>query len=347
MEPARVSTLLDHGWSIVGQLHQWLSTSRHEFHDRDELVVLIRELQTFWGRVDDLELKRFARNTLALEQFFESLCAKRLEVTPGHLDDLQAGIACFEDLLLGFEATGEEPKMTQLDLLSRLEQHPRQQRSSERPTRTIEVDVINHDRQLEAASTDLIEVPSPRPIKLPQRIANTTRASQRLEQKVVPRIEPFIFTRFENPDVSPPQEVAASPLGEQDLEDSVVDSNRVLILEESLFYRHLTQIALRSAGYDTEMPELATGNAIALSEESLVPCGVILVTPFSSWEMASQIQQIRSLRNVKVIGLTGTDPDEAFGVELDACVVKSKPQQLISVLGQLLDPESGHPRKIA
>ena len=249
MEPARVSTLLDHGWSIVGQLHQWLSTSRHEFHDRDELVVLIRELQTFWGRVDDLELKRFARNTLALEQFFESLCAKRLEVTPGHLDDLQAGIACFEDLLLGFEATGEEPKMTQLDLLSRLEQHPRQQRSSERPTRTIEVDVINHDRQLEAASTDLIEVPSPRPIKLPQRIANTTRASQRLEQKVVPRIEPFIFTRFENPDVSPPQEVAASPLGEQDLEDSVVESGpdprRVAVLSAS----HADRIALCGIRY--------------------------------------------------------------------------------------------------
>jgi hypothetical protein len=45
--------------------------------------------------------------------------------------------------------------------------------------------------------------------------------------------------------------------------------------------------------------------------------------------------------------LKAGNTDEPFMVELDAAVPKSRPQQLISVLDQLLNPDSDQPRKIA
>lgn len=359
MDTGRVETLLNQGWSLVGLLHQWLSSWAQVYHDADELVDLISSLQSFWACADDLKLKRLSRNTLVLEEFFERVCAKRVDVTSEHLKDLRAGIANFEDLLLGYEATGEEPVNLEVDVLQRLERHSRHKSGPVKSTATTE---IRHRRQSEvpvvratalvpvstSAVTALATVDEPRHIPTVEVVTLVEPLTpKRLEQKNAPhfdQLERYRSIRRDGIDSLVTEELLLTPEEASEVDS---DSQVVLILEESLFYRHLLQMALRSAGYETETIEPLVGEAYSTTRELLVPCRVILVTAPASCEMAPQIEEYRQTKEVKVIGLKLTEQDESFGVDLDACVVKSLPQQLISVLDQLLSANSDLPRKIA
>lgn len=361
MDTGRVETLLNQGWSLVGLLHQWLSSWAQVHHDSEELVDLISSLQTFWASADDLELKYLSRQALILEEFFERICAKRLDMTSEHLRDLRAGITNFEDVLLRYEATGEEPRDVNLELLQRLEQHTRQKSTPVRQVRTIEVRANREEETPVPPLAGLIPVAAhpvsetalavserPEPTVTVEVISLQEKPSpKRLEQKNSPRFDQLEWS----PNIRLDSDESSESYDEQitDVDEELTDapSESILILEESLFYRHLLQMALRSSGYETESIEPLVGESFSATRELLVPCRVILVTSTASSAMAVPIQEFRHSMEVKVIGLKVSDQDEAFGVELDACVVKSLPQQLISVLDQLLNSDSDRPRKIA
>jgi hypothetical protein len=357
MEPARIETMLDHGWSLIGQLHHWLSQQRQAHPDRDELIDLICGLQSFWGRVDDLEMKQLARNSLALEQFFERLCAKKLEMSSEHFKDLRAGICSLELLLLEFEATREESAISDLDSLHRLEKRTSRRFSTESTKRTIEIPNTGgvHIRSIILAepteqddSKSPISVPNTLYLDASEALPRLAMTSfpKRIEQKFVPRLDPFVVTGIETSELLRRSAIADEPVEiESEVPVSVVESNSILILEESLFYRHLISMALQCAGYDSVALEPLRDEASA--QDLDLNYRAILVTSSVTIRMHEQIQRSRDASNPFVIGLKANDQDDQFDVELDAIVLKSKPQQLVSVLSQLLKGATDFPRKIA
>ncbi len=120
-EPVRTERLLDCGWSLIGRLHQWLSVRPLGSTDPGELSRLICDVQILWASADDLNLKRLARTCLAIEQFLERCCATRVEPEAILRAEITLGIAGLQDLLLGLEATREEPGFSNLASLCELE----------------------------------------------------------------------------------------------------------------------------------------------------------------------------------------------------------------------------------
>ena len=352
MEPARIETLLETGWGLVGQLHQWLSTWPRFDHDQDELAELICDLQLFWVKADDLSLKRLARTSLALEQFFERLCAKKLVVTSEHLKDVKAGVASFEDQLLEFEATGDDSAFPNFESLNRLEKQTLKAFWSEAAKRTI--DVVTHGKTPIAVITAASE-PTPIPRLEFDGIRFLSRPRMTLNPRLVPEfpeLSPVGLLEHHEVNIEetdrPSNEFGADespPDAGSNVSDGDANSNRVLIVEESLFYRHLIEIALTSAGYETEtMPETlfeSTGTA----DTALRGYRAVVLTATASATLSSRILDRDSRQ--KVIGLKSTVQEEHFDIVVDACVMKSQPLKLILALKQLLDPTNGEPRKIA
>lgn len=109
MDQSRYEFFLDDGWNLIGQLHVWLSKWPTASHDQSSLVELITELQATWAGAEDLGFRRLARICLALEQSMERFCARNLECTLERLNDLANAVSCLQEVLLGLEATREEP----------------------------------------------------------------------------------------------------------------------------------------------------------------------------------------------------------------------------------------------
>ena len=362
MESARIETLLDQGWNLIGQLHQWMSNPSADPYQQDDLVDLIAGLQSFWGKSDDLHLKRLARSSLALEQFFERLCAKKLDIAGESLSDLGSGITALEDLLLEFEATGEEPVISHLDSLLRLEKQASLKYSTDVTRTTIEISTGDEPSRIIVSPNpgELVEARSnSSPIVIPpshfsddvetQSERKLTSRPKRIECTLLPVLDRKDVTSFEIPAESLRSLVAekSSPNEEDDLAAQFPEPKAVLILVESLFYRHLIELALQSAGYDVEAIDPADSKAVFSPTAATPTYRALLVTPSAASQRIDQIRQCCERAGTKVIGLKGSDQDEKFPVELDAAVFKSQPQQLISVLDQLLNSPANLSRKIA
>ena len=355
MEPARIETMLDHGWSLIDLLHQWLSKQPQDHQDSEVLVNLICSLQTFWSRLDDLEMNQLARNSLALEQFFERLCAKKVDLSADQLKDLRAGICSLELLLLEFEATREEPAISDLDSLHRLEKRTSRRFLTESINRTIDIPnpISRNDRSVILAESNR----QPRlgsPVFSSNSISSESTSSPRLamsapmriEQKFVPRLDPFVVTGIRPSELSvPPEDPTTPSVIEPQFTEPPIVSETILILEESLFYRQLLSMALQCSGYESEALEPFRIESI----DQILPWNyrAILVTSRGSTMMHDQIQRSRETSNSVVIGLKANDQDDQFDVDLDAIVLQSKPQQLVSILDQLLSSAIEFPRKIA
>lgn len=126
MDQARIDTFLDQGWCLIDQLHRWSSRTSVESDDRALLIELIRDLQKLWAMADDLQLNRLSRTILAIEQFLERICARSLAFNSERFHEVASGIEGLQDLLLGYEATREEPSYANLDSLLRIEQSAQQ-----------------------------------------------------------------------------------------------------------------------------------------------------------------------------------------------------------------------------
>lgn len=360
MESARIETLLDQGWSLIGQLHQWMSIRPQPKHDQDDLVELIAGLQSFWSKADDLDMKRLARSSLILEQFFERLCAQTLEVETEYLEDLSDGITGLEDLLLEFEATGDEPVISHLDALLRLERRTSRKYSIAPTSKTIEISAIDSvpSRALTRVepsgitshhtATAPIVIPDVDLMETSERRSGLemTKAPLRIEQTLVQKSERRGISRLVvSKTVSSLVADKTEPIAALDSSTMTDQSNSILILLESLFFRHLIELALQSAGYAVEVFD--TADSKADSQVLILNYRAVLVTPSTASQRIEQIRQSRELGAIKVIGLRATDQHEPFPVDLDACVLKSKPQQLISVLDQLFNPSADFTRRIA
>lgn len=362
MESARIETLLHQGWNLIGQLHQWISNQPDEHQDPDHVVGLIASLQSVWGKADDLEMKRLARRVLALELFFERLFAKKLGVEHEYLKDVSASITGLEDLLLGLEATGAEPDISDLESLVRLERWTSRKYSSNPARKSIEIAVPGNDPSRSIIHAELIGVHSTGGTKTPIVMRDsdfkeaiqetgeleTTPVPKRIDHKLVPRLEQRGVTRFEVQETVRSQVIIESArISDHGHPATTVRSHKILILVESLFYRHLIEMALQSAGYETEAIDPADSESDWATQIPILIYRAILVTPTGASKRIEQIQKSQEMGQTRVIGLNATEQHENFVVELDACVWKSKPQQLISVLEQLFNPSSDFPRKIA
>jgi hypothetical protein len=363
LELVRFESLLDQGWKLMDLLNRWRMAWPHQSSESDELIEILTGLQIVWVKSDDLALKRIARTSLVLEQFFERLCAKNVPIPVDPFNSLNAVIAGLKDLLLGIEATGEEPGVYDLESLKRVEEFTRQQSSSDRPSRTIEVgpavDVVS---QPPGSLQTLVLTRTPQkddlPAVLQQSVAEevpalrddrTASHLRRIEQTQVPRVSKFIVTRNDLsvvPEV-PPKSGENHSVTEPETLIPEPAADLVWVLDESLFYRHLIEIALRSAGYPVEVMAPSDVEAFRRSGRTLSPCRAVLVDSSLSVRLSGEITQVREAGGTKIIGLKAGNTDEPFMVELDAAVPKSRPQQLISVLDQLLNPDSDQPRKIA
>ena len=187
-DPARIEHLLDHGWFLIGQLHRWLSKWPLESTNRDASIDLIRGLQLLWAKADDLDLKRLARNSLALEQFLERFCARKLEFTSEHLKDMTAGIGSLLDLLLGFEATCEEPALMDVESLQKLERHALQGFLSDEAQTTIEILANAHDVSTALVrSIPIVMTPAPVPS-----IAESRLVQDQFGRSLLAMLEQFV-----------------------------------------------------------------------------------------------------------------------------------------------------------
>ena len=182
------------------------------------------------------------------------------------------------------------------------------------------IDVLPHRRLTEESLEKTIL-----PTLLPQ-LANTAMELPRLSQSM------SISESLPIPDRAEPIEVK-------------MKSRRILILEESPFYRHLIGIAVQSAGYEPHSVESDT-QALAALEQSTDFCA-ILRGAFVSSALEEGIRHHRQTNRVKVIGLTMSGHEISAAIEVDELVSKSHPQQLIGVLERLLKNSSGEMRMSA
>lgn len=126
MDQARIDIFLDEGWCLIDQLHQWSASGQVESENSAVLNRLICDLQKLWSTADDLQLNRLARTILAVEQILERICARSFLFNGERFQHVAAGIESLQELLLGFEATREEPDFANFGVLLRMEQAARE-----------------------------------------------------------------------------------------------------------------------------------------------------------------------------------------------------------------------------
>ena len=119
-----------------------------------------------------------------------------------------------------------------------------------------------------------------------------------------------------------------------------LEFRRVLIVENSLFYRNLIGMALRSVGYDSDSIQSDSNAFEAVqNERSLEYCAILVGEPVTT-EVADAIVRYRTANGTPVIRLMTSDSDETFPFIADESVSKSNPRQLIALLNHLLNPSS-------
>jgi len=365
MEPARIESLLESGWHLIGQLTEWLSAPSQDQSDREYLFEVIRRLQLFWGKADDLSLRRMARNSLVLELFLERICADTLRLTPLSRDDFAGGINSLGKLLRGFESTHTEPEYPDIDLLQRLECQSLQASWSE--THSARMIEIPMDRAVTAAAVST-EMPPPI-VRLPSELNQHLLPDA--NSQAPPSFEPPATGTFENCHQSasdcdleysfrllpaPPVRLGLPHQGQTislrvpaDAEDSNAfpvdnvrascpETRKVLMVEASLFYRHLFGDVLRTAGYEAIAIEGLPGQLEAIESDTDARfCAMMIGLPAAT-EAAQLIQRIRHQLGIHLIGLLTTQDHRFSTVEVDACVLKSHPRHLLDVLERLHRP---------
>ena len=355
MKPVRMEALLKSGRLLIGQLRDGLAEEQVAPSGPNELVSLIQGLQLFWSRADDLQLKWVARCSLALEQFLENLCAKGCIATIEYVREMELAILCLEQMLTELDATGEDPHCPDWESLHRLEHHPLHAQSvtnSETPQKTIDVFAVREIPVPPAGELESVKQ-SPK-LTEPKRVSHSEPSVEFLRiapSKVVFLRQPQRDLRPEtrvllvqNPSLLPEVEPASTAIA---LTSTRVPFNRILVVEGSLFYRHLIQLALQSAGYEVESVAPTASDFLGMTVESLACYPAIFLTVEIQQEMAGKIEQARRTSSVKLIGLQGTDQGENFPVDCDAFARKSKPQLLITVLEELQNSTAQAARKTA
>jgi chemotaxis protein histidine kinase CheA len=432
MDQARIDIFLDEGWCLIDQLHRWSSRTSVESDDRALLIELIRELQKLWAMADDLQLSRLSRTILAIEQFLERICARSLAFNSERFHEVASGIEGLQDLLLGYEATREEPSYANLDSLLRIEQSAQQATGNEddKPAADMNaiVSVFESARNDSASNSTMIpradscgelsisQTPvDPQKVELlDQFTAKLDDTCRRLHARVLADEAPYVTTtsrlehlaeetrllaeemirearlmrspptqpHFENPphiftvtaartastieDLSRPPlvlpvepSVIAAPqlqrltsiteASSQNVDPPVatVRANglRILIVEESLFYRHLLGIAVQSAGYEPQIAESVARGLEMLQQTTEL--SALLVGSTLSPAMVCEIARRRRSSPIKVIGMTLPGHEKVPVPDLDARISKMHPQQLIAVLDKLLFEALEQTRKSA
>ena len=374
LEPARIESLLDNAWRLISQLRQWFAAWSLGSTDHDGLVELIRNLQLFWIKADDLELKRLARNSLAIEQFLERFCAGKLELTSENLNDVTAAVGSLQDLLLGLEAMREEPLITDLASLQKLERDTLKGFWTETSKRTIEVALVTNDVAHRAGTANpflnrLEVVPTPSHPRLTSETllnelkpfaGNLSVASVDLSSSAATspwpaatrhvlsvrefQVAPDLNRISDNSSIDTPSDaVIKAGLETIDVPEPVeetIELRRVLIIEDSLFYRNLIGMALRSVGYDSDSIKSDANAFASIQKERMSDYCAILVGEPVTTEVADAISLFRTASSVPVIRLMTSESDESFPFTVDASVAKSNPRQLIIALNQLLNPTS-------
>lgn len=438
MDQACVDAFLDDGWGLIGQLHRWLSGWPHSAYDRVELVDLIGQLQSLWSMEDDLELSRLSRTTLALEQLLERFCSRTLEFDAELLADLTAATQVFQDLLLGFEATREEPAFSGLELIVKLERHVRRphrsdifhtnteagkastpsvtERSSVAAVSssqltadasaatapisiepTIQPSVIAmleqfvtklddtchrlHARMLRdetpyITTTSRLEHLSQVTRDLVEQIARAAQGSGpfvpgefmiRTESSLAVAEESLLRVTSESPvELMPPPalprltdavretprlpqvesiSIESKILRQVGPDHSVSISNRILVVEESLFYRHFIRIALETAGYEPVVPETIEEGRKHL--DSATNFCAILASAKTAAILSDALNKARHRQGVKTVLLTTASNSESVACEFDDRVSVSHPQRLIAAIERLLGQSPNESRRPA
>ena len=374
LEPARIESLLDNAWRLISQLRQWFAAWSLGSTDHDGLVELIRNLQLFWIKADDLELKRLARNSLAIEQFLERFCAGKLELTSENLNDVTAAVGSLQDLLLGLEAMREEPLITDLASLQKLERDTLKGFWSETSKRTIEVALMAND----VAYRTVAAHPLPNRLEVVPTQSHSRLTSETLLNELKPfaerssisgvdlsssaatgpwpaamrhvlsvrefQVAPELIRISDNSTIDTPSDSGVQTgLKTIDVPEPVqeaIELRRVLIVEDSLFYRNLIGMALRSVGYDSDSIK-SDANAFASIQNGRLPdyCAILVGEPVTT-EVADEIMSYRAANAIPVIRLMTSGNDESFPYTVDESVPKSNPRQLIVLLNRLLNPAS-------
>ena len=145
------------------------------------------------------------------------------------------------------------------------------------------------------------------------------------------------------PEIAPPtiQPVIHEPV--------VVESNtrpkRVLIVEESLFYRQLIGMAVQSAGFEPCTAETVAQGIDFLKQSC--DFKAILIGTLINTEFSQAMDRSRIIYGAKVIGLLASDHDDRDGTGVDERVPRSNPLQLISTLNRVLNEAPDPIRKSA
>jgi hypothetical protein len=355
MKPVRMEALLKSGRQLIAELRNGLSEQRETSPDPNELVGLIQGLQLFWSRADDLQLKWVARCSLALEQFLESLLAKGFMATIEYVGEMKLAILCLEQMLAELDATGDDPHCPDWESLHRLEHHPLHEQSipnSETPQKTIEVFAVREIPVPPAGDSD--SIPQRLNLTQPTRRSHSEPSVEFLrisQNKAVFPQQPQLDLKQEarvllvqNAGLLPEVEPASTAIA---LTSTAVPLNRILVVEGSLFYRHLIQLALQSVGYEVESVAPTASDFLGMTVASLACYPAILLTAEITQETAAKIEQARKTSSVNLIGLQGTDQSERFPLECDAFARKTKPQLLITLLDELQNPTTEAARKTA
>lgn len=434
MEQARIDIFLDEGWSLIDQLHRWLPSDPVDSKNRALLIGLIRDLQKLWSTADDLQLNRLARTILAIEQILERICAQSFVVSDERSQHVAAGIEGLQELLLGFEATREEPDFANLDALLRMEQATRETKTPDNLPSIVLIDSNVAATSLKSATEDLISsstiVPattSPFTVRSSQTTIDPSRVilleqfttnleetcrgllariqtdeapymttASRLEylaqktrvlaEQIVEEVRqleavpvergskipldssvidartiagqtssiPSVSARAESlevandapelPRLTSLPENSMSPV-DANIVETKTESDRVLIVEESLFFRNLLGIAVQSAGYQPQLAESSVQGLEMLLRATQI--SAVLVGSKVSPALASAIEQFRRPMKFKVIGMTLPGHEKVPVPDLDARISKMHPQQLIVELDTLLKRSADRSRKSA
>lgn len=440
MDCTRLEFFLDDGWKLIGQVHQWLSALPESMRDRGQIDGLIRGLQSIWSNADDLEISRIARASLAIEQVLERVFAESMEFSSDLAIDLTDGTRCLQELLLGLEATREEPEFPDLGAVIRLERRissvvwenreeiadacqenfvevPEGIQQSEAIAGEIKrdesvaesIDLDSHSHctdktllgmleqfvaklddtcqrlharmltdethyvsttsrleHLSQVTRELVDqiicqaVPSLTSIKEVQTELNDVlaMASALNAQVQTPVAEPIVQIQpspysvelnklteeFERLLPSTLLNTGVSPTSNLESDDAESGRRRVLIVEQSIFYRHLIASAVQSAGFEPVIRETFAFVEKVLEDSSGI--AAILMSPSDAAIAPGTIALIRSTQRIKLIGMKANQ-EQVDSIELfDACVVRSRPLELIAALERLLC-SSGSPIRMS
>ncbi len=142
-----------------------------------------------------------------------------------------------------------------------------------------------------------------------------------------------------------PSELKETEHSESTVFESGLKSRQILIVEESLFYRHLISMAVQSAGYDPHTAE-SVGVGMDLLKRSQ-EFGVIVVGSDISSSPLQSIESYRSDNGTKVVQLTSSKSNRAALPCADYCIEKSHPQKLLAILDTLFNGPESDVRKSA